>query len=217
MKNSTTYHFKRCVCYEEAIKKQRLKNVGIGLENVKRVADYKTYDEKTKLAKMTTVSYIKNFDKNSGEGICFLGSPGSGKTMLTLGIVKELIKTHNVIYMPYLNTLMDFRANLFDSDYINSQIQKYIGCDLLIIDDIFKDLLVNGDIANNKINSNDLRFIYDIINYRYINNKPMIINSEASPKTLMKIDSAIAGRILERNAIICFEGNKYNYRLKDFL
>ncbi|MDP4147580.1 MAG: ATP-binding protein, partial [Bacillota bacterium] len=211
-----TSTFKRCECYERSQRIERLKNLGIDLEDTKMVKDYKAFDDITKKAKSEVIKFIKNFGSNSGEAICLLGTSGSGKTMLSLAIVKELIKTHSVAYMPYLNVLTEIKSNILDYEYTMKTLRKYMDAELLIIDDLYKDILLNGDISS-KINKSDLKYLYEIINYRYLKKKPTIVNSEASPKTMINIDMALASRLFERNVIIAFDDFKYNYRLKDFI
>ena len=57
--------------------------------------------------------------------------------------------------------------------------------------------------------------VYEIVNYRYNNNLPVIISTEKKPGELIEFDEAIASRLLEMcySHIIIFSGEELNYRL----
>ena len=96
---------------------------------------------------------------------------------------------------------------MLDSEYYKKFISKFQNCDILLIDDLFKG----------KVNDSDVNIMFEIINYRYINNLPMIINSEFLIDRLLYFDEAIGSRIYEmcRNYLVQIKQDiKNNYRLR---
>ncbi|OQA14536.1 MAG: hypothetical protein BWY62_01003 [Firmicutes bacterium ADurb.Bin356] len=76
---------------------------------------------------------------------------------------------------------------------------------LLFIDDLYKGAA-----------STDPKYVYDIINARYLAKRPMLITSELHADGLMHIDEAVASRIIEmsRSYIRELRGDGLNYRLR---
>ena len=96
---------------------------------------------------------------------------------------------------------------MLDSEYYKKFISKFQNCDILLSDDLFKG----------KVNDSDVNIMFEIINYRYINNLPMIINSEFLIDRLLYIDEAIGSRIYEmcRDYLVQIKHDiKNNYRLR---
>ena len=78
---------------------------------------------------------------------------------------------------------------------------------LLFIDDFFRKPPTEVDKAK----------MFDIINFRYLNNKPCIFSSEKSLPEILNIDEAIGSRIFEMAKKFNVEigkDMKKNYRLK---
>lgn len=96
---------------------------------------------------------------------------------------------------------------MLDSEYYKKFISKFQNCDILLIDDLFKG----------KVNDSDVNIMFEIINHRYINNLPMIINSEFLIDRLLYFDEAIGSRIYEmcRDYLVQIKHDiKNNYRLR---
>ena len=57
--------------------------------------------------------------------------------------------------------------------------------------------------------------MFEIINYRYFNNAPMIISSEYFMNDILEFDEGIGSRIIEmcKGHIIELRGSELNYRL----
>ena len=82
---------------------------------------------------------------------------------------------------------------------------RYKKCKVLLIDDLFKG----------NITLSDINIMFEIVNYRYFNNLPMIISTEKGGKELIEIDEAIGSRILEmaKDYNMELKGGKLNYRI----
>ena len=77
---------------------------------------------------------------------------------------------------------------------------------MLHIDDLFKG----------SITPSDINIMFEIINYRYLNKKPVIISTERYINDLLSIDEALCSRIIEMCGTHNLElrGKNLNYRLK---
>ena len=220
---------KRCKCYELDVIEKRWRKFGVSPSEVKLLKDYNIETTIKKEARAKAINYIKEFDTiklQRNSSIAFLGQPGAGKTHLALAIGKALLerKEHvEVIYMPYLEATRELKSNANEDEAYNKIQSKYINCELLIIDDLFKDKVKNGELIKDRygnvssLNEADMKHIYPIINQRYINHKATIYNSECNANMLLDLDEALGGRIIESckgNIVIFKYGKENNYRLE---
>lgn len=218
---------RRCVCYEKERIERLWENFGVNPNDVKKLSEYAPYDEQTGQAKAKAVEYIKQFD-DSSKSFGLFGQAGAGKTHIILAIGAALLNRHgnpvSAIYMPYLEVMKKLKANSMDDEYYSKLSGRYCTAGLLIIDDLFKDKIKNGNLIKDRygqvlgLTEADMKHIYPIINYRYINHLPTLYSTECTPEILMELDEALAGRILEScgDNIVVFKGQQYNYRMKKF-
>ena len=146
---------------------------------------------------------IKDSRKNS---IIFMGSVGGGKSHLSFAIANALMKEGvGVIYMGYRESIMKIKQNVMNMDEYEKIMIRYKKCKVLLIDDLFKG----------NITLSDINIMFEIVNYRYFNNLPMIISTEKGGEDLIKIDEAIGSRILEmaKDYNMELKGGKLNYRI----
>jgi DNA replication protein DnaC len=213
--------YKRCECYELSHTESLWENFGVKLKDIKLLKDYQPYNDLTKKAKEKAAEYIRSFEEIQGSrenGFALLGQPGAGKTHIVLAIGKALLeKKISVVYMPYLEVIKELKAlAMYQEDYEKS-INRYKRANVLIIDDLFKDKVKKGKITA-ELSETDMKHIYPILNYRYLNYLPTIISSECTPNMLLELDEALGGRILEtagkRFSLTFKEG--CNYRLRKF-
>ncbi len=145
-----------------------------------------------------------------------LGQSGAGKSHVSIAIGAALLdKNYKVVYMPYLEVMQELKANAMDSEYYSKFVNRYKRAQVLIIDDLFKDKVENGKLKG-KLNESDMKHIYPILNYRYNNRLATIFSTECDINMLLKLDEALAGRIIEScgENITVFSGSQYNYRLR---
>lgn len=131
---------------------------------------------------------IRNQRKNS---IALLGQPGSGKTHLLTAIANNLMKMKNVpvLYFPYVEGFNDLRD---DFDKLEEKLGRMKNIDVLFIDDLFKPV---GSKA--KVTDWQIEQLYAVINYRYLNYKPIMVSSELTLDELADVDEALSSRIYE--------------------
>lgn len=156
------------------------------------------------------IDYVKNFEeieKQRNNSIGFLGNCGAGKTHLSIAIANNLMtKNIAVLYMPYREAITKIKQAITDEEEYNNEISKYKKAKVLLIDDF----------AKGKITESDINIMFEIINYRYLNAKPIILSSELIQNRLLDFDEAVGSRIIEmcKGRIAEVEGIENNYRLR---
>ena len=152
------------------------------------------------------VNNIASIIDSRENSILFCGKVGSGKTHLSMGVANKLMdRGIATIIMPYSQDIIRLKQNRMDKEYYNRLISKYKRAKVLLIDDLFKGSVTDSDKS----------IIFEIIDYRYFNQKPLIISSEKTCEELLYIDEAIGSRIIEMSNgyIVENKGSKSNYRL----
>lgn len=115
------------------------------------------------------------------------------------------------MYFPYKDGMNEMAANNFEKKVIILERMKEV--DVLFIDDLFKP--IGGKID---VKSWQADIIFEVVNYRYLNNKPLLISSELSLDELLYIDEATASRIFEmaENFTVTIRRDiNINYRLRN--
>ena len=138
------------------------------------------------------------------------GQVGSGKTHLGTAILGCLIKKHSVKYMLWRDETMRIKANVNDDIEYQGFVKPLKTVSVLYIDDFFKTEVKQPSPA-------DVRFAFELLNYRYVNKLRTIISSELLIEDILDIDEAVGSRIYQmskENYIrIGYDKNK-NWRLK---
>lgn len=151
----------------------------------------------------SAVEFMDNFDSPGTKSMLFYGATGLGKTFLSAAIANSLSGSgKTVMYYSAKDLLRMITDNEFSREYERkNECSRAYKCDLLIIDDL----------GSEHITSNSVASLFDILNTRMINSKPMIINTNLNMKELNDIYSA---RILSRFTefkIFKFIGNDIRY------
>ncbi|UZD52656.1 ATP-binding protein [Bacillus halotolerans] len=163
------------------------------------------------------VEYFKDFEKIKGEranSIALLGQPGSGKTHLLTAIMNNLInkKSTHCLYFPYVEGMSDLKN---DFDQLETKLNAMRKADVLFIDDLFKP--VDG---KPRATEWQVEQIQSVVNYRYLNHKPLLISSELTTDNLLDVDEALGSRIYQmcKYYTVIIQGNRMelNHRLGDW-
>ncbi|MFC7798860.1 ATP-binding protein [Bacillus subtilis] len=163
------------------------------------------------------VEYFKDFEKIKGEranSIALLGQPGSGKTHLLTAIMNNLIKKKSThcLYFPYVEGMSDLKN---DFDQLETKLNAMRKADVLFIDDLFKP--VDG---KPRATEWQVEQIQSVVNYRYLNHKPLLISSELTTDDLLDVDEALGSRIYQmcKYYTVIIQGNRMelNHRLGDW-
>lgn len=203
-----------CECREKVIALNLLASSGISEEDSKKgFSGFNTFNEPVLTgAKDTAITYFQNFKKIESErnnSIMLCGSSGRGKTTLGLAIANNLINIGvGVRYMPYRDVVTSLKQQLgSDNKYTyNDHMYRLKNARVLFIDDLLKG----------KVTDSDINIMYEIINYRYLQRKAVIISTEKTIEQLLEFDEAIGSRLIEmsKGYIITFDNSVPNYRLR---
>jgi len=140
--------------------------------------------------------------------LVLLGTPGAGKTHLSMAVCNELIERGvGVLYLPYLDFIKELRDAVGTDRDMGQSIEHAKTIDLLYIDDLFK--------GRSRPTEFVLETIIELIYYRYLETLPTIINSEWLPERLQQLDAGLARRIVERGAghLVTVNEPRANYSL----
>ena len=203
---------KECECQEVVKAKERLKHSGISDEFLKK--GFKNFNDRgldvLKKAKEIGIRYCKEFPDikdTKRNSVLYMGQVGSGKTHLSMAICNAVMNNYKtgVLYMPYREEMVRIKQVVNDEIDYNNAISKFKQCPVLMIDDLLKG----------KSTEADVNILFEIINYRYVNNMPMIVSTEKTMDELLDFDEGTMSRVIEmaRGHSIEIIGREYNYRL----
>ncbi len=195
-----------CECIEKRQIKEKLEGCGLTDSFKKKTfSTFKTDTEHQKQVKLRAMSYCKKFKEEKGSFL-LTGNPGTGKTHLGIAIIMQLVNQNvGCRYAEYISLIMRLKQCCMDPINYNKEINEYKNCTVLFLDDLLKG----------QTSEADRKYIYEIINYRYMTEKSIIVSTEKSLNELMDYDAAITSRIIEmcRENIIDFK-NVPNMRLQ---
>jgi DNA replication protein DnaC len=166
------------------------------------------------------LSKAREYLAENGNSWFFIGGmTGSGKSHICTAIASDLLlqKHQEVRYMMWRDESRKIKATINDTD---CHIDEFKEVDVLYIDDLFK---TGKSELGKKImypSQGDINVAFEILNSRYLANKPTIISTEFSIVELFDVDDALASRIKERCRQFCINIPKdinKNYRLKGVL
>ena len=149
--------------------------------------------------------YAKNFSLKS-PSLLFSGGPGLGKTFLSACIARTVADNgYSVVYDTAERMFSDFEAVKFGGNS-DSTIQKYLSCDLLIIDDLGTEMITQFTHA----------VLYRVVNIRLMDCKPVIISTNlSSDGILQRYTGPIASRLLGSYELCLFLGKDIRRLKKD--
>ncbi len=202
----------KCECHEKLMYRRRLRRSGISEEMQKK--GFKDFDcrgiDVLEQAKTAAVGYYQGFlsrENSRHNSIIFCGQVGAGKTHLGMAVCNNLLNVCNVevVYMAYRNAITEIKQSVTDKENYYAATEPYRRARVLYMDDLLKG----------KPTEADINILYELVNYRYMHNKPMVISTERLPDDLVGFDEAVGSRIIEmcRDNIVILKGEKLNYRL----
>ena len=135
---------------------------------------------------MACRQYAREFRKTS-PSLLFTGGPGLGKTFLSACIARTVADNgFSVVYDTAGKMFADFEAAKFGSAR-EELTEKYLLCDLLIIDDLGTEMTTQFTLS----------VLYQVINTRLMDSKPVIISTNlTAPAIEHRYPAAIASRLL---------------------
>lgn len=206
--------YRECDCSRNRVIAERLLKAGLTLNAMKKT--FKTFKEsvspEARRMKDIATGFVIRFNeiqenKQDRNSLALFGQSGAGKTHLLIAIINSLSKQGiDMQYFSYPEVMTFLKQNVMEKVYTD-YMDKYKKCDLLVVDDLFK----------NGYTESDKRIFFEILNSRVINHKSMAISSELLVNDLCKIDEALGSRIKEITDRFRYEivGSQHNYRLKN--
>ena len=200
---------KMCHCFREALAKERIAASGMGrlietqsFENfdLSWYSDTPAIYEKMQSNLTYAKKFVKNFAKKH-DNILIMGKTGTGKTHVSTAIAKEIISLgYDVLYDSAQNIITDFETDKFKSGYgqTESRSEKYLECDLLIIDDLGTEFTSQFTVS----------CLYNLLNTRQNRGLSTILSTNLSYEELQrKYEDRIFSRIVGTGCrILVFEG-----------
>lgn len=204
-----TVEGRMCACFREALLKENIKSSGIGslierqtFENF----DLSLYDEESQKKRMErNLRVARDFAENFGKetkNLLLIGTTGTGKTHLSTAIAKTVIESgYEVLYDSAQNIVAAFEQDRFKSGYgtgYEPKGDKYMECDLLILDDLGTEF----------VNQFTVSCLYNLLNTRQNKGLSTVISTNLSPEELSKkYEDRIYSRIIGSDStILLFEG-----------
>lgn len=183
--------YRRCDCWRVRASIRRMKKSG--LENtLHKLSEFEITEDWQRDMVGKAQAYLAA-DHSNGASMFIGGAVGCGKTFVCAAVCRELLHAgHEVIYMQWVTDAQRLKA-LAKEEGAAREIAMYSHAEYLYIDDLFKP---TGE--NTTPTPADIRLAYDIINYRYVNKKPMLISSEKYMPEILAMDEATASRLYER-------------------
>ena len=147
---------------------------------------------------------VENRERILGIGISIPGIVNLENRMLVKSHALQL-ENYSLNFLEQVFSLPVYFENDANAAMRAEDLNRYKNARVLLIDDLFKG----------NITPSDINIIFEIINYRYFNNKPIIVSTEKYKSDLLKIDEAIGSRILEMCDKFNIEvrGKGLNYRI----
>lgn len=156
----------------------------------------------------TCLDYARHFSPARSKNLLFCGGTGLGKTFLSACIAHEVVSGgHSVVYDSAINIFACLESQKFGSPTPEElrQAERISKCDLLILDDLGTEMKTSFIDAA----------LYQIVNSRIMNKKPMIISSNSNIDQLsQRYTPQIESRLRGEFQILNFMGQDIR-RLKN--
>ena len=158
---------------------------------------------------------VANIVLNKGIGIYLFGHKGTGKSHVTSCMANELMNNYyTVLYTNFSEISKQIREtfnNPIETEY--NFLKRLTSIDFLFIDDFGTEIVTK--------NNQDVWLqekIFEVVNKRYNNNKPIIFTSNYSLRQLIE-ERGLADKTVDRINEVCevmkLEGNSYRKYLKE--
>lgn len=210
-----------CKCDRERFEKQKQREKEQEIERLKRSCfismsqwayTFDNYKGETDKSYTIAKNYVKEYEQMKKEniGLLFCGTVGSGKTYLACCIANALIEEYmiRVKIRNFAQIINDLQKSGFDLDK-NDYIESLTNVSVLILD----DLGIERDTSYAK------EQVYNIVNSRYLKQKPTIFTTNLPYEKIQNSDygveyERIYSRIIEMCIPIKVMGEDFRKRLQ---
>ena len=195
-----------CKCDREIEKQKKRREKQMEIERLKRTCfnsmrewsyTFENYQGEENQSLMIAKNFVEDYEEMKKEniGLLFYGSVGSGKTYLACSIANSLIEQYqiSVKIRNFAQIINELQKSSFDFDK-NAYIESLVNTSVLILD----DLGIERDTSYAK------EQVYNIVNSRYLKQKPTIFTTNLSYDTIQNCkDSVEYQRIYSRIIEMC--------------
>lgn len=203
---------KMCNCLKQLLITKNIKSSGMGklidkqsFENFSLELYKNNPDNLARMQRNLKIAkaFADNFASHH-DNLLLIGTTGTGKTHISTAIAKVVISQgFDVLYDSVQNIVNDFEKDKFKSGYSPSESasEKYLECDLLIIDDLGAEFITQFSISA----------LYNLINTRQNKGLSTIISTNLSAGELAgKYEGRIYSRIIGADyTVLRFEGDDH--------
>ena len=195
-----------CKCDREIEKQRKQRERQMEIERLKRTCfnsmrewsyTFENYQGEENQSLMIAKNFVEDYEEMKKEniGLLFYGSVGSGKTYLACSIANSLIEQYqiSVKIRNFAQIINELQKSSFEFDK-NAYIESLVNTSVLILD----DLGIERDTSYAK------EQVYNIVNSRYLKQKPTIFTTNLSYDTIQNCkDSVEYQRIYSRIIEMC--------------
>ena len=210
-----------CKCDRERFEKQKQREKEQEIERLKRSCfismsqwayTFDNYKGETDKSYIIAKNYVKEYEQMKKEniGLLFCGTVGSGKTYLACCIANALIEEYmiRVKIRNFAQIINDLQKSGFDLDK-NEYIESLTNVSVLILD----DLGIERDTSYAK------EQVYNIVNSRYLKQKPTIFTTNLPYEKIQNSDDGVEyeriySRIIEMCIPVKVMGEDFRKRLQ---
>ena len=189
----------------------RLKKAGIPLRFLDRsLENFIAETSQQKTALTVSRDFLENFDENykTGRTLIFSGKSGTGKSHLAIAIAKAVMPKYTAMYLNALDAVRMIRDTWRkDSETSELQVLDLLGSiDLLVIDEV--GVQYGTD--------NEQMLMFDIINRRYRDSKPMILLTNLGTTGFSEfLTERSYDRLRENGKWVSFEWRSYRAKVNE--
>ena len=195
-----------CKCDREIEEQRKRREKQMEIERLKRTCfnsmrewsyTFENYQGEENQSLIIAKNFVKDYEEMKKEniGLLFYGSVGSGKTYLACSVANSLIEQYqiSVKIRNFAQIINELQKSSFEFDK-NAYIESLVNTSVLILD----DLGIERDTSYAK------EQVYNIVNSRYLKQKPTIFTTNLSYETIQNCkDSVEYQRIYSRIIEMC--------------
>ena len=201
-----------CSCFREMLLTENIKSSGIG-----KLIERQSFENFDLSAYAYDAALLSRMEENvriaklfadgfggacRGRNLLLIGNTGTGKTHISTSIAKKIISDgYDVLYDSAQNIVSAFEADKFRSGYgaYEPAADKYLECDLLIVDDLGAEFL----------NQFTVSCLYNLFNTRSNRGLSTIISTNLSSTALRdRYEDRIYSRIVGSDYTVLLFGGK---------